>query len=66
MKTIKEYNRDFPHSKSIQEEYPKLNGLICDLCNSYLVDTSCGVLLCSPPLTEVKCTKCDFKGYRYV
>lgn len=66
METLKEYNLNFLERRKIKDRNPELNGLICGLCNSYLTDLNNCILSTYPPSTEVKCTKCDFKGYRYV
>jgi|GEM_PF-6044124 len=46
---------------------PKKNGLKCPVCKSDLCDTYPNVILTSDPAQKnTNCSKCDYKGYRFV
>ena len=66
MRTLDEENALMQKFYHDLYHYPKLNGIACAKCGSELVDVNDQVLACFPPKKEVQCSKCGFKGYRYV
>lgn len=68
MKTLTEHNQEMheAHHKAV-EEYgkPKLNGIACPECGAELMDSTPHITLTSnPPQKNVKCSVCDYVGYR--
>ena len=64
MKTLDEYNAE-QRAKFTQQEGPVLNGIACPECGAELMDTHPNItLLSNPPQKNVKCSKCDYSGYR--
>jgi len=44
---------------------PRLNGIACPKCGEELYDSNPMVTLASyPPKKNIKCSKCDYVGYR--
>jgi len=66
MKTLEDFNKErmCAHTTTWTNE-PVKNGIACPECNSELMDSDPCVTLCSnPPKKRVKCSECDFVGFR--
>lgn len=48
-----------------QDNSPRKNGIACPDCGEELMDTNPLLILCSePPKKDVKCSVCEYTGYR--
>ena len=51
---------------TMSDNSPRLNGNACPKCGEELMDTNPMITLSShPPQKSIKCSKCDYSGYRY-
>ena len=66
MKSLEEWNKDRAAKIEARDTYPKNNGIACPKCGAELQDTDAGILLSYPAQKRVKCSKCDYVGYRIV
>ena len=44
--------------------YPQPNGIACPKCGAELMDTDGMILTSYPAQRNVKCSKCEYVGYR--
>jgi hypothetical protein len=66
MKTLYEHNKDAIETHNIDPNQFRGNGILCPKCSSELYDSDPGqVLLSMPPQHRVKCSKCEYMGFRY-
>ena len=66
LKTLDKHNSDarkFHHNAN--DNKPRLNGIACPKCGKELLDSHPNITLTSyPPQKNVKCSECDYVGYR--
>lgn len=66
MKTLNEHNSQRLRSHmSMNSNEPRPNGIACPECGKELIDSNpCVTLTSCPPQKNVKCSECDYIGYR--
>lgn len=66
MKTLNEHNSERRSSHmSMNSNEPRPNGIACPECGKELLDSNPYSTLASwPPQKDVKCSECDYTGYR--
>lgn len=67
LKSLKEHNDEaMRNAYAFSSNTPKLNGIECPECGEELMDSNPMMTLTSfPAQKEVRCSKCDYKGYRF-
>lgn len=67
LKTLDEHERerreDFERAEAANH-YPRPNGIACPKCGEELMDSDMLVLTSQPPMKNVHCPACGYRGYR--
>lgn len=64
MLTLKTHN-EFADAKFLETK-PEDAGVFCDKCLYPMIYMDCTILTSIPPQRRVKCTKCDYTGYKII